>query len=156
LPASRVARHSLVSMPCQVPGRACAPAGRERGSRVLDLLRGSTSFPVQATRCSAAPDGAHSAEHALTRGALARATRIPSPPSTCGRELALAARDIVSDGFLHGGFKRRWYEIGKRLLPDNGGTFGSVVRARARPILEIRPIRQQRPIECGRVSGQRV
>src|SRR5260370_21221842 len=72
------------------------------------------------------------------------------------RELTGPASDVRVDGLLDGGVEGRRQVLGEHFLPDAGGPLGGIAGAGIGPVLEVRPVGEQRTVERGLVTGERV
>src|SRR5262249_19610383 len=76
--------------------------------------------------------------------------------SAGGAKFTRPARHVLADGLAHRGIEWRRREPAQQFLPDDGSALGGVARAGIGPVLEVRPVRQQRPVERRLVARQRV
>ena len=71
-------------------------------------------------------------------------------------DLGLAARDVGVERLAHRRVQRRRHVFGEQLLPDARGPLRGIARARVAPVLEVGPVRQQRPVEGRLVARERM
>src|SRR5579864_2927242 len=83
-------------------------------------------------------------------------SRLSATSPSVTPDLARAPCDVVRDRFLYRGIEGRGHILTEKLLPQTGCPISRGAGARVPPILKARPVRQQRSIERGLVTGERV